>query len=170
MSAAHEKSAPEAPAGRLIRSVRRRRIPESLSTTVHLDRRTRAWKIIDAFRADLVRHLGGKPSAVQLVLIEMAIQLRLRIFSMDTTFMERGDQSAHDTRTYLSWNNSLTRLLRQLGFRGTAERAPDLGAYLAGRAAASGAGQAAAVSAPDRTNGAAKPLAVPPSGPARAAG
>ena len=53
-------------------------------------------------------------------------------------FMERGDQSAHDTRTYLSWNNSLTRLLRQLGFRGAAERAPDLGAYLAGRAAASG--------------------------------
>jgi hypothetical protein len=39
-------------------------------------------------RAELVAHVGGKPSAVQSALIERACQLTLRIVAMDRKFAE----------------------------------------------------------------------------------
>jgi len=121
------------PARPVIRAAGRRRMPENLRTTVRLDRRTTASKVTETFRAELVAHIGGKPSAVQSALIEQGVQLKLRLFAMDSAFAERGAQSAHDTRTYLAWNNSLTRLLRQLGVKGVAEKAPSLADIMGGK-------------------------------------
>lgn len=124
----------DAPARRPVRAAQRRRLPENLAITPRLDRRTTASKMAEAFRADLTAHVGGKPSATQAALVEQAVQIKLRLFTLDAAFAERGSQSAHDGRQYLAWSNSLSRLLRQLGMKGAAERPASLGDYLAARA------------------------------------
>ena len=99
-----------------------------------LDQRTKEARLMRETRAALVAHIGGKPSAVQAALIERACQLTLRIATMDRKFAETGEQTDHDSRTYLAWSNSLTRALRQLGLKGAATEPPSLADYLAARA------------------------------------
>lgn len=109
------------------------------ATLVKRDGRTKEARLARETRAGLIRHVGGKPSAVQSALIEQAVQITLRIASMDKKFAETGTQTEHDSRVYLAWSNSLSRLLRQLGLKGAPERAPRLEDILAqphqGRAA-----------------------------------
>ena len=71
-------------------------------------------------RAELVAHVGGRPSAVQAALIEQAVQLRLRLAVMDRKFAETGAQTDHDSKTYLAWANSFARLMTRLGLEGAA--------------------------------------------------
>jgi hypothetical protein len=102
-----------------------------------VDGRTREARLMRETRAELTAHVGGKPSATQRALIEQLVQLRLRIATMDRRFAETGETTAHDSRTYLAWANSYSRLLRQLGLKGAAERPPTLAEVIAaGRAAA----------------------------------
>jgi hypothetical protein len=100
-------------------------------TFAQIDQRTREGKLMRETRAELVAHVGGKPSATQGALIEQLVQLRLRIAVMDRKFAESGEQTEHDSRTYLAWANSYSRLLRQLGLRGVPQRGPSLTDYLA---------------------------------------
>ncbi len=64
-------------------------------------------------------------------MIEQAAQIRLRLAGMDRKFMEAGGMVEHDSRVYLAWSNSLSRLMRQLGTQGPPPRAPTLTNYLA---------------------------------------
>ncbi len=67
-------------------------------------------------KADLVKHCGGKPSAVQRMLIDQAAMLSLRLHLMDrASLSDDGLMSERNGRQYLAWANSLARLLRQLG-------------------------------------------------------
>lgn len=87
--------------------------------------RTREGAFLRGVRAELVQHVGGKPSPTQAALIEAAAQLRLRIALMDRPFAEDGRQSEHDSRTYLSWVSTLGRLMQRLdGLKGSAAPAP----------------------------------------------
>ena len=65
-------------------------------------------------RAALTAHCGGKPSATQAAMIAQAGELKLRLAVMDQDFIRTGRRSAHASRDYLAWSNSLVRLLRQL--------------------------------------------------------
>lgn len=130
-----------------------------------LDGRTREARLVRDVRADLVKHVGGNPSATQLWLIEQAIQLKLRLALMDAKLAETKEQTAHDSRTYLAWSNSFSRILRQIGMKGAAEKPPSLAEYLAERDKPAGAGTGAASAAPIRTGGPVKPLAGPQNGP-----
>jgi hypothetical protein len=85
-------------------------------------------------RADLTAHCNGRPSATQAAIIAQAAEIKLRLAVMDQDFIRTGRRSAHATRDYLAWANSFTRLLRQLGLKGTAECAPTLADYLAAKA------------------------------------
>jgi hypothetical protein len=106
-----------------------------------LDGRTREARLMRELRAELVSHVGGKPSATQMALIDQATQLRLRLATMDRDFAETGDMTGHDSRTYLAWSNSYARLLRHLGLKGVGERPPSLADHIAARAGqARGAG------------------------------
>ena len=105
------------------------------TTLARLDGRTKEARLLQGIRADLVAHVGGAPSATQRALIEQIAQLQLRVAVMDRRFAETGAQTDHDSRTYLAWANSLSRLLRQLGVKARAADAPDLRSYLAQRAA-----------------------------------
>lgn len=77
-------------------------------------------------RASLVSHCGGNPSAVQLAIIEQCEELKIRLAVMDEQFIATGSRSAHASRDYLAWSNSLVRLLRQLGLRGVPTRTPTI--------------------------------------------
>lgn len=101
-----------------------------------IDGRRAEAKLMQSVRAQLTAHCGGSPSATQRMIIQQAAMLTLRLHLMDKRFAETGAQTDHDSRTYLAWANSLSRLLRQLGLRGAAEKAPTLQDYVAGRSSA----------------------------------
>jgi hypothetical protein len=62
---------------------------------------------------DLIRRQVIQPSTTQRALIEQGVQIKLRSAVMDRLFAESGSMTAHDSRVYLAWANSLARLLRQ---------------------------------------------------------
>jgi hypothetical protein len=96
--------------------------------------KTREGAFLRGVRAELVKHVGGRPSATQAALIEAAAQLRLRITLMDRKFSETHTQTEHDTRVYLAWVGSLARLMTRLdSLKGTTERPPSLQDFLATR-------------------------------------
>jgi hypothetical protein len=105
-------------------------------TLAKLDQRTKEARLIREARAELLVHVGGKPSATQRALIEQLLQIKLRLAVMDRKFAKTGAQTDHDSRTYLAWANSYARLLRQLGLNGVpAERSPSLSEIVASAAA-----------------------------------
>ena len=101
-----------------------------------LDGRTREGRLVRDTRSALIAHIGGQPSATQRALVERAVQLTLRIASMDRKFAETGVQTEHDSRTYLAWSASLSRALRDLGMKGVAEKPRTLAEIRADRATA----------------------------------
>ena len=82
-------------------------------------------------RRALIAHVGGKPSATQAAMIDQGAELKLRLAVMDQDFIQTGRRSAHASRDYLAWSNSLVRLLRQLGLKGQPERGPTLAEIMA---------------------------------------
>jgi len=103
----------------------RRRPAESLTVRMPIDARTAAGRSVRLLRVRLLAHLGPKPSQAQLVLVEQLLQLKLRLAMMDHNFIAAGGKlSAHDSRTYLAWSNSLIRGLRELGLESAALDAP----------------------------------------------
>jgi hypothetical protein len=82
-----------------------------------IDGRTRESKLVRETRAELLAHVGPNPSAVQLMLIEQLIQLKLRISVMDRKWIKTGKATDLDNRTYLAWVNTFGRLLERLGVR-----------------------------------------------------
>ena len=95
------------------------------------DQRTKEARLMRETHSELVRHVGGKPSATQTMMIERAVQLTLRIADMDRKFADTGAMSDFASRTYLAWSNSLTRTLAKLGVAGaTAEKPPSLQDYI----------------------------------------
>ncbi len=113
------------------------------TTLARLDGRTKKARLLRQIRAELTAHVGGQPSATQRTLIEQAAQLQLRVAVMDAKFAATGAQTDHNSRTYLAWANSLSRLLRQLGVKARSADAPDLRSYLAARAGSASAPRAA---------------------------
>lgn len=95
-----------------------------------LDGRTRAGRLIRDFRAEMVAHVGGKPSATQAVLIERSCQLSLQIALLDEKHAT-GGLTSHDQREYLAWTNTLTRLMRQLDLGAPRKPARSLSDHLA---------------------------------------
>ena len=58
--------------------------------------------------------------------------LRLRIVLLDERFADTGVMTDHDSRTYLAWANSFTRLVQRLGLKGSPpERQPSLDEIIA---------------------------------------
>lgn len=100
-------------------------------TLAKLDRRTREARLMQEVRDSLVAHVGGKPSAVQLQLIERAALLSLHVAMFDAKALEAGGLGERDSRQYLAYSNSLQRCLRELGLKGAAAREPTLAELLA---------------------------------------
>ena len=76
------------------------------------------------FRADLIAHCGGRPSAVQQTLIDRATVLQHQLTTYDRRAKADGGLSDHATRVYLAWQNTLTRTLLAIGLDARHARAP----------------------------------------------
>lgn len=109
----------------------RSRLSGGIGAPVRLHGNSAPRKAARELRAALVEHCGGKPSATQAAMISQAAELKLRLAVMDADFIRTSYRSAHASRDYLAWSNSLVRLLRQLGLHGAIERPPSLAELLA---------------------------------------
>ena len=98
-----------------------------------LDGRTWEYLLLQRTRADLAQHLGGSPSIAQRVLIERAAWLVVYLAQQDAKAKTGELMSEHAARQYLAWTNALTRLMRQLGLQGKAQRGPTLAEYEASK-------------------------------------
>jgi len=103
----------------------------------NLDHRTREARFMAVRRKELIAHCGGSPSQTQKVMIERAVWLSLRIALLDRKQAEMGEMTEHDSRTYLAWVGSLTRLMEDLGpaVPSPTAKVPTMSEYLASRAA-----------------------------------
>ena len=76
------------------------------------DLRTYEGRYLRAYTASLIKHIGGKPSPVEARIIERCGMLAVHIYRMDQK--NSNGMSLHDTRVYLSLNNSLVKTLALL--------------------------------------------------------
>jgi hypothetical protein len=90
-------------------------------------------RLMRQVHADLVQHVGGKPSATQKMLITRATTLSGYLARLDTEALSPAGLSDHRRREYLAADGALRRTLRDLGMKGAAEKPPSLAAYIAGR-------------------------------------
>ena len=125
--------------------------PQSIRTTRAVDPQVRPlrWagkahsregRLFLAIRAELVGHVGGKPSATERALIDRLAWLQVHLARMDARMMETGEMSEHTGKQYLAWANSVARMLGQLGLEAAPIPQPTLAEHLRARA---GSGAAA---------------------------
>ncbi len=107
------------------------------NTLMKMDGRSAEVKLLRSVTRSLVSHVGGSPSATQEALINRAAWLTLHLATMDRKIMSEGGPSERDSRQYLAWSNSLSRLIRQIGIVGATSKPPSLDELLASRRAAS---------------------------------
>jgi chorismate mutase len=89
-----------------------------------VDGRTRAMRAVSAWKADLVRDLGGDPSAQQLTLIDVATKTMLFLNHIDSWLMQQESLVNKRKRAILpilrermALADSLARLMSQLGLQ-----------------------------------------------------
>jgi hypothetical protein len=91
--------------------------PYSRSATLaKLDGRTKESRLTKSLRAELIAHCGGNPSTTERILIDQAVQPRLRIAMMDRECIDTGMSERRQVE-YLAWTGALTRLMRNLGLK-----------------------------------------------------
>ncbi len=98
------------------------------------DRRTAVNKFFEAFKAFLVAHVGGEPSAVEAEFIEWTAQDAILLRIIRPRLMRKNghlDERALDQ--YLRVGRQLDARLRTLGLRRTAKQIPDLQDYIEGK-------------------------------------
>jgi hypothetical protein len=82
-----------------------------------LDGRTKESHLVRETRAELTAYVGGNPTTVQRALIEQLAQIKLRLAVMDRKFVNTRAQTDLDSRMYLAWANTYSRMLVRLGVR-----------------------------------------------------
>jgi hypothetical protein len=80
-----------------------------------LDGRSREARLKAAFKADLLQHIGGRPTIPQALMIEQAANLQLRISLMDARFAATNTMGDGEQRHYRAWVNTLANVLSKLG-------------------------------------------------------
>ena len=81
-----------------------------------IDGRSREGRFLRAYEAMLIKHLGGKPSAVHLEVVRRAARLALHLELQDEKTLGGEAMSDGGAKWYMTWHNSLCRTLGQIGF------------------------------------------------------
>ena len=110
-----------------------------------LDGRSREAKYLRAVEAQLVAHIGGHPSAAQVLLIRRAAQTSLRLSLFDKRLAGGVEWTERDARESHALSNQLRLLLREIGLRAAAPKAPSLAEIIAEHDAE----KAASISSPE---------------------
>lgn len=113
-----------------------------------VDRRTTLGKQLAAWKADLVRDLGGDPSTAQLAVIDLAVRSKLLLDSIDAWLLVQPSLVNARKRALLpvvkerqALADGLARYLAQLGLDRRARPVGDLQTYLASKANGGADGQ-----------------------------
>lgn len=77
--------------------------------------RTREGELYRRVCRDLRKHLGGRPTATQEMLIGRIAWLQVHLSRLDQRALEAEELSEHAGKQYLAWANSLSRMLQALG-------------------------------------------------------
>jgi|SRR5262245_61580945 len=116
-----------------------RRTVEALGGRL-LDGRTTLAKQLAAWRADLVRDLGGDVTTQQLAIIDLATKTKLMLDSIDAWMLAQRSLINARKRALIpvvrerqALADALARYLGQLGLERRGKPVPDLAAYLAGK-------------------------------------
>lgn len=96
-----------------------------------LDGRSREARFRKQLRAELVRHVGSRPSGVQQQLIDLAVDTAFQIELMRQNRAENGALAEHSHRVMLAWANIYRRVLLQLGLTGVADKPLSLAELMA---------------------------------------
>ena len=91
-------------------------------TLAKVDGRSTLGKLMRQVRADLIRHVGGRASATQRMMIERAVTLTGYLARLDAEALSPAGLSDHRRREYLAADGSLRRTLREIGLEGATER------------------------------------------------
>jgi hypothetical protein len=81
---------------------------------------------------ELTAHIGGKPTAVQRILIMRAARLVVVIEMLEKQIIESGVVGDHAGRQVLAWHNTLRLVMQSIGIEAPAEDAPTVSEFLAG--------------------------------------
>jgi hypothetical protein len=104
-----------------------------------VDRRTRAGRVLRTVEADLVDHLGGHPSAAEMLIIRSAAIKATRLALLSEKLLSGEDLSDHANDHALAWLNSMRLDLSALGLnRRVKDVSPSLGDILASHKGAAG--------------------------------
>jgi hypothetical protein len=105
-----------------------------------IDRRTSVGKQLAAWRAELIRDLGGDVSTQQAAIIDLAVKTKLMLDSIDawlltqrTLVFARRKSLLPAVRERMQLSDALARYLGQLGLERSGKDVPDLASYLAKR-------------------------------------
>ena len=103
--------------------------------TMPFDKRTAVGKFSEAFKATLVNHVGGDPTAVEAEFIEWMAQDAILLRIIRPRLMRKnGHLDERALEQYLKVGRQLDARLRTLGLRRTAKQIPDLRDYIEGKA------------------------------------
>lgn len=83
---------------------------------------TREGELYRRVARDLRAQIGGKPTAAQELLIGRIAWLQLHMAKIDERAMKDGGLSAHATREYLAWHNTIARSLSMLGLNAAEDK------------------------------------------------
>ncbi len=97
---------------------------------VKLDGRTALARAINLMRRELVKHVGGKPSIAEALLIDRIVHKSVKAYIYETNFFTDQKQGSKDH--YLALVNSLRLDLQALGIK-RQKRNLDLGEFLSRR-------------------------------------
>jgi hypothetical protein len=129
-----------------------------------LDRRTSIGRALSAWRADLVRDLGGDVSTQRAAIVDLAVKTKLLLDSIDAWLLTQPSLVNARKRTLIpvvrerqALADALARYLVQLGLERRARPVPDLTAYLATKTAERGSEPASGTCPPSLPRGAAEP-------------
>jgi hypothetical protein len=90
-----------------------------------IDRRRSEYRVLREVREALIRHVGGKPSPTQAVIIERVAWLSLRCSQIDKKVMA-GTLTDYDAKSALAWSLAIQRSCKLLGLQSTDAAPPTL--------------------------------------------
>jgi len=94
----------------------RRGVVWSDFNVLKLDRRSKTGHMVQSLREDLISELGHQPSAHEMLLIRRATEIYLKLLVYDLQFAKaaKTDTNPSSMGFYVSLENSLRRLVKQL--------------------------------------------------------
>ncbi len=97
-----------------------KRRPKGTALSAH----SREYRVLVQTRADLAASVGGSPTPTQVLMIEAASQLKVRMYQADCAIEAGRAMDGSETKHYVSLTNSLARILHRLGVDTAARAKP----------------------------------------------